>query len=306
MLAKISQRNVMEHEEHGFPKLIDCFILEVKCFVRYPICCFYSSKQELYLYIHDYSIDDQFDELGMDLDVPFVPTDDVVIKAMLEMAEVDANDVLYDLGSGDGRIVVAAAKNFGAQAVGVEIDAGRVALSEAYAAQMGVEDRVCFIEDDLFAADYSPATVVTMYLLHTVNLELRPRLLNELRPGTRIVSHAFDMGDWKPDKKTSGGGTAIFLWIVPAKVAGEWRWETAEGKEYRAIFQQNYQRLSGELWVDDEPVTILSSRVWGTLLEVVVQYEDAYEPETIVMHYHENRLIIVGEHQAGVVAQRIA
>lgn len=258
------------------------------------------------MFNYDYSIDDQFDELGMDLDVPFVPTDEIVVKAMLEMAGVDANDVLYDLGSGDGRIVVAAARDFGAQAVGVEIDSGRVALAQAYAAQMGVEDRVCFIEDDLFAADYSPATVVTMYLLHTVNLELRPRLLNELMPGTRIVSHAFDMGDWKPDRKASAGGTAIFLWIVPAKVAGEWRWQTDEGKQFRAIFEQRYQCLSAELWVDDEPVEIVSTRLWGTLLELTVHYEGSYEPETIVMHHRDDQLVIVGPHQRGAVADKAA
>lgn len=281
------------------------FDLDVRGFIQYPDC-FFSQDQGFSLYYDDYSIDDQYDELGMDLDVPFVPTDENVVKAMLEMAGVDADDVLYDLGSGDGRIVVAAARDFGAQAVGVEIDGGRVALAQAYAAQMGVEDRVCFIEDDLFLADYSPASVVTMYLLHTVNLDLRPRLLNELRPGTRIVSHAFDMGDWKPDRKASASGTAIFLWIVPAKVAGEWRWQTADGKQYRAIFGQTYQRLSGELWVDDEPVEILSTRLWGNLLELVVQYQDAYEPETIVMHHRDNQLVIVGEHQRGSVADKVA
>src|SRR5690554_2005728 len=156
----------------------------------------------------------------MNLDVPFVPTDEGIVEAMLQMGAVDADDVLYDLGSGDGRIVVAAARDHGARAVGVEIDAGRVALAEAYAAQMGVEHKVCFVEDDLFQADFAPATVVTMYLLHTVNLDLRPRLLNELRPGTRIVSHAFDMGDWKPDRKVTAKGSGIFLWVVPAKVAG--------------------------------------------------------------------------------------
>lgn len=258
------------------------------------------------MFSDDYFIDDQFDDLGMDLDVPFVPTDENIVKAMLEMGGVDADDVLYDLGSGDGRIVVAAARDFGAQAVGVEIDAGRVALAEAYALQMGVEDRVCFIEDDLFSADYSPATVVTMYLLHTVNLSLRPRLLNELRPGTRIVSHAFDLGDWKPDRKASANGTAIFLWIVPARVAGEWRWQSAEGRQYRAIFQQVYQRLNGELWIDDEPVELLSTRLWGDLLELLVQYEGAYEPESIVMHWRNDQLVIVGEHQRGMIANKVA
>lgn len=242
----------------------------------------------------------------MDLDVPFVPTDEKVVKAMLELGAVDADDVLYDLGSGDGRIVVAAAKDYGAQAVGVEIDSGRVALAQAYAEQMGVEERVCFIEDDLFEADFVPASVVTMYLLHQVNLDLRPKLLDELRPGTRVVSHAFDMGTWKPDRKVSAGGTAIFLWIVPAKVAGEWCWQTAEGKRFRVIFQQSYQQLNGELWLDEEPVELISARLWGALLELVVQHEGAYEPEFIVMHCLDDKLVIVGGAQCGRVARRIA
>lgn len=257
------------------------------------------------MFTHDFSIDDQYDELGMDLDVPFVPTDERVVKAMLELGAVDADDVLYDLGSGDGRIVVAAARDYGAQAVGVEIDSGRVALAQAYAEQMGVEDRVCFIEDDLFEADFAPASVVTMYLLHQVNLDLRPRLLNELQPGTRIVSHAFDMGTWKPDRKVSADGTAIFLWVVPAKVAGEWRWQTAEGRQYRVIFQQSYQQLSGELWLDEEPVELIAARLWGSFLELVVQPDDAYEPESIVMHCRGDELVIVGGVQRGLVAHKV-
>lgn len=257
------------------------------------------------MFNYDHSIDDQFDELGMDLDVPFVPTDERVVKAMLDIAAVDADDVVYDLGSGDGRIVVAAARDYGAQAVGVEIDSGRVALAKAYAAQMGVEDKVCFIEDDLFSADYSPATVVTMYLLYTVNLALRPGLLN-LPPGTRIVSHAFDMGDWKPDRRASADGTSVYLWIVPARLAGEWSWQTAEGKQYRAIFGQSYQSVSAELWLDHVPVEVLSTSLWGNTLELTVHYEDAYEPETIIMHHRDGQLVILGAHLKGIVAQRVA
>lgn len=252
----------------------------------------------------DSFISDQYGELGMDLDVPFVPTDERVVKAMLEMGAVDADDVLYDLGSGDGRIVVAAARDHGAQAVGVEIDSGRVALAEQYAIQMGVEHQVCFIEGDLFEADFAPATVVTMYLLHTVNLDLRPRLLDELRPGTRIVSHAFDMGDWKPDRRVASGGISVFLWVVPAKVAGAWCWQTPEGQRYHVDLEQTYQRLSGAVCVDGEPAELQGAALWGDLLELVIQRHDAYEAESIVMHCRGDHLVVVSEHQKGLVAHR--
>lgn len=254
----------------------------------------------------DLSIDDQFDELGMNLDVPFVPTHESVVKAMLELGAVGADDVLYDLGSGDGRIPVAAAQERGAQAVGVEIDSGRVALAQAYAAQMGVENSVCFIQDDLFEVDFTPATVVTMYLLHTVNLQLRPRLLNELRPGTRVVSHTFDMGDWKPDGRVSFKGDGIFLWVIPAQIAGEWHWQSSDGTRYRVELQQRYQKLIGELWINDELAELETALLWGDLLELIIQDDQNYEAQSIVMHCQDDQLVVVSENQKGAVARRVA
>lgn len=253
----------------------------------------------------DLSDDDQFDELGMNLDVPFVPTHESVVKAMLELAAVDADDVLYDLGSGDGRIPVAAALEHGARAIGVEIDSGRVKLAEAYAQQMGVEHKVAFIQHDLFDVDFSPATVVTMYLLHTVNLELRPRLLSELRPGTRIVSHAFDMGDWRADRKIAFKSDALYLWIVPARVAGRWEWQTADGRRYRVELQQRYQKLIGELWIDDQPAELQAALLWGDLLELVLHDEQSFGPESIVLHCQDDRLLVVSEYQQGAIARRV-
>lgn len=250
------------------------------------------------------SISDQYDDLGMEFDVPFVPTEEPVVKAMLDMAEVGAGDVVYDLGSGDGRIVVSAALDYGAQAVGVEIDGGRVALAEQYAIQMGVEHRVCFLQDDLFEVDFSPATVVTMYLLHTVNLDMRPRLLEELQPGTRIVSHAFDMGDWKPDRRARAGGISIYLWIVPARIGGTWCWTTAQGQRYRMTLEQRYQHLSGEVAIDGEPAELKAAMLWGSLLELVIQRHDASDPESMVMHCRDDQLVVVSEYQEGCVAQR--
>ena len=145
-----------------------------------------------------------------------IPTPSDVVLAMLALAEVKEGDVVYDLGSGDGRIVIMAAEKFGARGVGVEINPELVALAELNAAKAGVADRVRFLQQDFFQADLSQATVVTLFLLSAVNLKLRAKLLSELRPGARIVSNTFDMGDWRYDKETSARGVRLFLWIVPA------------------------------------------------------------------------------------------
>jgi ubiquinone/menaquinone biosynthesis C-methylase UbiE len=150
-------------------------------------------------------------------DVPFVPTPEKVVDRMLEVAKVGPNDVVYDLGSGDGRIVIAAAKKHGARGVGIDIDPERVKEARANARSAGVSDRVEFREADLFKTDLSEATVVTLYLLSSVNLQLRPKLLSELKPGTRIVSHAFDMGDWKPLKTEKVGSSTVYYWVVPER-----------------------------------------------------------------------------------------
>jgi SAM-dependent methyltransferase len=150
-------------------------------------------------------------------DVPYVPTPQEVVDEMLKMAAVGKNDVIYDLGCGDGRIVITAAQKYGARGVGIDIDPQRIAESNANAQKAGVTDRVKFMEQDLFTADFKQATVVTLYLLPAVNLKLRPKLLAELKPGTRIVSHAFDMGDWKPDKTSVVDGRTIYYWVVPEK-----------------------------------------------------------------------------------------
>jgi precorrin-6B methylase 2 len=153
-------------------------------------------------------------------DVPYVPSDDKVVAAMLEMAKVKKGDILYDLGSGDGRIPITAARRFGTQGTGIEIDPQRVAEANENARKAGVTDRVRFIEGDIFEADIKNATVVTLYLLPDVNLRLRPKLLAELKPGTRVVSHNYDMGDWKPAKtkrvNLPDGVHTVYFWVVPA------------------------------------------------------------------------------------------
>ena len=237
------------------------------------------------------------------LDVPFVPTDQRVVRAMLRLAAVDANDVVYDLGSGDGRIVVAAAREFGARAVGVEIDQQRVAQAVDLADRSGVDHMVGFIEYDLLHADFSPATVVTMYLLHGVNMELRPRLLEELRPGTRVVSHAFDMGDWKPDRRISAGGVGIFLWIIPAAVAGTWEWE-AQGRRWRVTLEQKFQRVSGQAWVDGEPVSLERAVLWGDWLELALRPDGAETAESVFMRCGRSRWVGFSGVHKGSVARR--
>jgi SAM-dependent methyltransferase len=151
--------------------------------------------------------------------VPFVPTPPEVVDAMLKVAAVTKDDVIYDLGSGDGRIVIAAAKKYGAKGVGIDINAELVEKAKAAATAEGVADKVSFIEGDLFEQDLSKATVITLYLLPDVNMKLRPTLL-KLKPGTRIVSHAFDMGDWKPEKTEVIEGRYVYFWKVPAATEG--------------------------------------------------------------------------------------
>jgi trans-aconitate methyltransferase len=151
-------------------------------------------------------------------DVVFVPTPQEVVDAMLKLANVHQGDVLYDLGCGDGRIPVSAAKQYGVRAVGIDIDPQRIQEANESAKQAGVTQLVQFRREDLFKANFKEASVVTLYLLPELNVKLRPRLLAELKPGTRIVSHQFDMGTWKPDRKVElSAGRTIYLWTIPPR-----------------------------------------------------------------------------------------
>jgi ribosomal protein L11 methylase PrmA len=150
-------------------------------------------------------------------DVIYVPTPNDVVEEMLKIANVGKGDILYDLGSGDGRIPVAAAKKFGIRAVGIDIDPERIREANENAKKNGVEKLVKFRNEDLFKANFREATVVTLYLLPDLNVKLRPRLWNELKPGTRIVSHQFDMAEWKPEKTVELNGRTIYFWTIPAR-----------------------------------------------------------------------------------------
>lgn len=153
-------------------------------------------------------------------DVPFVPSPEEVVNGMLKLADVHKGDVVYDLGCGDGRIVITAAKDFGARGIGVDINPERIKEATDNAKKSGVADQVTFREGDLFTANLDGATVVTLYLLPNVNLRLKPKLLHDLKPGTRVVSHSFDMGDWKPEKQMEVNGRNLYLWIIPQHSAG--------------------------------------------------------------------------------------
>ena len=150
-------------------------------------------------------------------DVIFVPTPENVVQQMLQIAKVHKGDIVYDLGCGDGRTVIAAARDFGARGVGIDINPVRIQESLANAKAAGVMDRVVFRNEDLFEADIKEATVVTLYLLPSLNVKLRPKLWKELKPGTRIVSHNFDMGEWKPEETVQLDGHTVFFWTIPAK-----------------------------------------------------------------------------------------
>ncbi|MFN7087249.1 MAG: SAM-dependent methyltransferase [Burkholderiales bacterium] len=207
--------------------------------------------------------------------MPYVPTPQQVVERMLEIAEVSHGDYLVDLGSGDGRIVITAAKKYGARGFGVDLNPQRIAEAHANARQAGVADRVAFYPRDLFDTDLSQATVITMYLLPRVNLELRPKLL-DLKPGTRIVSHDFSMDDWKADVHErlrvgdkyggAGGDSDIYFWVVPARVAGSWRWQlTIAGKShvYEMTLDQKFQEISGTVKSGGRSVKLLNPQLRG-------------------------------------------
>jgi len=192
-------------------------------------------------------------------DVEWLPTPEPLVSEMLDLARVTPNDYVIDLGSGDGRIVIAAAKR-GARGLGIELDPGLVQLSMRNAAREGVGDRAAFLQDDIFRADFSEGTVITLFLLTDVNLRLRPRLL-ALRPGTRIVSLVFTMGEWSPDETaTTGCGSfcTAYLWIVPADVAGTWRLSQGD-----LALDQRYQRISGTLSSGGKVISIANGRLHG-------------------------------------------
>jgi SAM-dependent methyltransferase len=214
-------------------------------------------------------------------DVPYVPTPPEVVDEMLRLAGLKAGDVLYDLGCGDGRIVIAAAKRSGVRATGFDIDPIRIQESNANAAAAGLTGKVRFIQQDLFEADFKDATVVTMYLLTSVNLRLRPKLLSDLKPGTRLVSHSFEMGEWRPDKTvlvttSFDDQRDVHFWIVPANVTGRWEWDMPgrdRATHYVLEASQEFQDVTVAGKEGDWPLAASDVRLTGDALSFRVDTE---------------------------------
>jgi SAM-dependent methyltransferase len=192
-------------------------------------------------------------------DVIWVPTPQELIQRMLDMAKVTASDTVIDLGSGDGRTVIAAAKR-GANALGIEYNPDMVALSEKNAAKEGVSARAKFMKADIFETDFSHATVLTLYLLPTLNLKLRPKIL-DMKPGTRVVSHAFTMGEWQADETANVDGRTAYFWLVPAKVEGIWHLPQGE-----LTLKQNFQMVEGTLKAGGNSTPIRNGKLRGDQL----------------------------------------
>jgi SAM-dependent methyltransferase len=230
----------------------------------------------------------------LDVPTPYIPSTRLNVDEMLRLAAVGPQDVVFDLGSGDGRIVIAAARDYGARGVGVDIDAGLVAQSTANARRAGVSDRVAFYHGDVFAADLSKATVVTLYLLSSLVEKLQPKLLRELRPGTRVVAHDYGFSGWQPDRKVTISKT-YYLYVVPAQVGGRWRLSVhAPGAErvYEFSLEQRYQEIRGGARVGGGFLPAFEARLSGENIAFVLAEDD-------MGHHFEGR--VRGDVMEGVV-----
>jgi SAM-dependent methyltransferase len=234
------------------------------------------------------------------LDVPYEPSSEEVVRLMLNLAQVGKTDLVYDLGCGDGRIVIAAAQKKGARGVGVDIDPERIKESLENARKANVANRVTFLRQDLFTTDISKASVVMLYLWPEVNLRLRPKLLRELKPGTRVVSHSHDMENWEADKTmTASDGDRVRLWVIPANVTGTWEWDRLGEKERCVLkLSQQFQKASGVLeWGSDEiPVNTLE--LSGDRLQFSVQRPLKGQLQTLHFSGHVQGHLIVGTEES--------
>jgi SAM-dependent methyltransferase len=220
-------------------------------------------------------------------DVVWVPTSNELLALMLKTAKVTPNDLVYDLGSGDGRIAIAAAKDFGARSVGIEYNPEMAKLAQRNADRSGVSDRVKIINGDIFKEDFSKATVVTMYLLPDLNMALRPTIL-KMKPGTRVASHAFNMGDWEADVEIDASARAYY-WVVPAKVDGEWLITGLEPNKTVLKLSQHYQKIGGTLQIGNESQPILNPKLDGATLSFTYLNRDK-SPHSVIMSVNNNEI----------------
>jgi SAM-dependent methyltransferase len=206
-------------------------------------------------------------------DVIWVPTNDALVTRMLRMANVTKTDKVYDLGAGDGKIAIAAAKEFGATAVGVEYNPDMAKLGQCYAEAAGVANKVKIIQGDIFETDFSDATVVTLYLLPSLNLKLRPTIL-KMKPGTRVVSHSFLMDDWEPDERSQTQDGSAYFWVVPADVNGAWTFRKKDGDDrFTVNVEQKFQQISGT--AGDEKAALSDAKLRGDQIELSFQQKGA-------------------------------
>ena len=236
-------------------------------FLLLPVATAFAATPQAYKYLEK-------------LVAPYVPTNQPTVEAMLRIANVGADDYVIDLGSGDGRILITAAKKHGARGFGVDLDPQLLKESQENAKMEGVSSRVQFYQRDLLETRLGEASVITLYLLPEINLKLRPRLLRELRPGTRIVAHDFDLGEWKPDIRANvrGTGSQIFFWVVPARVAGKWdlRLEQTSGEPYEVELKQTFQEIEGAASRAGRPFYLRDASLEGDRIAFVLIEDGDY------------------------------
>jgi SAM-dependent methyltransferase len=220
-------------------------------------------------------------------DVVWVPTTNELLAIMLKTAKVNSTDLVYDLGSGDGRIAIAAAKDFGARAVGIEFNPEMAKLAQRNVDRSGVADRVKIINGDIFVENFSNATVVTMYLLPELNLALRPTIL-KMKPGTRVTSHAFNMGDWEADVEIDSPAKA-FYWVVPAQVAGDWLISGMESDRTILKLSQHYQKIGGTIQIGNTSQPLLNPKLDGATLSFTYLDRDK-SSHFVLMSVNNNEL----------------
>ena len=202
---------------------------------------------------------------GASPDVPYVSTPHKIVDEMVRLADVKASDVVYDLGCGDGRLVIAAVKKTGCRGVGIDIDPERIKESRANARAAGVEDRVRFVEQNFFASDIREATVMLIYLFPDINIRLRGKFLGEMKPGSRLVSNAFDMGEWRPDNSAVIGGQRVYFWVIPANATGRWKWNSTGGRQGAFVLEmeQRYQEIRGALTQEGQQSALADAKLTG-------------------------------------------